>query len=143
MNESILIDIKKMLGVGEDYTVFDTDIIANINAAIGVLNEIGIGVDEFFLTGYEQKWSDLVGVKRYGFQIIKQYIYLKVKNVFDPPTSGVVLEANNNLIKELEYRLNVIYEVNTKSPNEEGGDGCDCDSLTEDQLNNLINELGG
>lgn len=110
MDESILLDIKKMLGIGTDYDVFDTDVIANINAAIGVLNQLGIGVDDFLLTDSTQTWNDLLGEKRYGFQIIKQYIYLKVKNVFDPPTSGVVLEANNALIKELEYRLNVVYE---------------------------------
>ena len=145
MDDSILLDIKKMLGIGPEYTAFDTDIIANINAAIGVLNQLGIGVDEFFLMDATQTWNELVGVKRYGFQIIKQYIYLKVKNVFDPPTSGVVLEANNALIKELEYRLNVLYEC--KKEEEEGGGGggcgCNCKPLTEDQLNNLINDLGG
>ena len=111
MDSSILTDIKQMLGIGAEYTAFDADIIANINAAIGVLNQIGIGVEDFFLEGDTQTWDDLVGPARCGFQIIKQYVYLKVKNVFDPPASGVVLEANNELIKELEYRLNVLYET--------------------------------
>lgn len=142
MDSSILTDIKKMLGIGEEYTAFDTDIIVNINAAIGTLNQMGIGVDEFYLTSGSQTWSQLLGVKRYGFQLIKQYIYLKVKTVFDPPTSGVVLESYNNLIYELNCRLKLIYEVNTE-PEGGGGGGCDCSSLTEDQLNNLINDLGG
>ena len=37
----------------------------------------------------------------------KQYIYLKVRTVFDPPTSGSVLEAYKKQIEELEWRLNV------------------------------------
>jgi len=143
MDSSILNDIKHMLGIVDEYTVFDPDIIANINAAIGTLNQMGIGVDEFYLTDASQTWNDLVGVKRYGFQLIKQYVYLSVKNVFDPPTSGVVLESYKQQIFNLECRLKLIYEVNTDSEGNPGSDGCCCKPLTEDQMNNLINELGG
>lgn len=143
MDSSILNDIKHMLGIGDDYDVFDADIIVSINAAIGILNQLGIGVDEFYLVDATQTWNDLVGVKRWGFQIIKQFIYLSVKNVFDPPTSGVVLESNKELIEELKYRLNVLYECKKSEEEGGGGCGCDCKPLTEDQLNNLINDLGG
>ena len=50
MEESILNDIKKMLGITEDYDVFDTDIMVHINGAIGILNQLGIGVEGFFLS---------------------------------------------------------------------------------------------
>ena len=91
----------------------------------------------------QQTWNDLVGVKRYGFQMIKEYIYLKTKVVFDPPTSSVVLESYKTFIYDLECRMKLIYEVNTDSEGNPSGD-CDCcKPLTEDQMQNLINDLGG
>ena len=111
MEESILNDIKSMLGLNEGYIVFDTDIVAAINAAIGVLNQIGIGVEGFFLTSSTQTWSDLLGESRLGFQIIKEYVYMKVRTVFDPPTSGFVMDSYKQLIQDYEYRLNVMYET--------------------------------
>ena len=136
MEESILNDIKQMLGlIDPTYTVFDTDIMVAINAAIGILNQIGIGVEGFFLTGAQQKWSDLLGSKKYGFQNIKQYVYLKTKVTFDPPTSSFVMDSYQQLIKELEWRLNVIYETNEKAKKDSG---CDCEGLTPDQLHSLV-----
>ena len=37
--ESILNEIKKMLGPGETYDHFDTDLIIHINSALNVLNQ--------------------------------------------------------------------------------------------------------
>ena len=120
MEESILNEIKKMLGlIDQDYTVFDNDIIVAINSAIGVLNQIGIGTEGFFLTGSNQKWSDLLGTNKLGLQMIKEYVFIKVRIAFDPPTASFVLDSYNNIAKELEWRLNVIYETSTKSS--EGG----------------------
>ena len=41
--ESILTSIKKLVGIAEDYTVFDTDFIIYINSAFATLNQLGIG----------------------------------------------------------------------------------------------------
>ena len=134
MEESILNEIKQMLGINDpSYTVFDTDIIVAINAAIGTLNQVGIGTEGFFLTSAQQKWSDLIGSKKLGFQMIKEYIFMKAKVAFDPPTASFVLDSYNNIIKELEYRLMVIYESTAKS-----SEGCDCEGLTPDQLHSLV-----
>ena len=38
---------------------------------------------------------------------IKEYVCLKVKKIFDPPSSSFVLEAYNNEIAELEWRLHI------------------------------------
>lgn len=120
MEESILNDIKKMLGIIDpEYTVFDADIMVSINAAIGILNQLGIGVEGFFLTDSTQIWSDLLGESRLGFQLVKQYVYLKTKLVFDPPTSGFVLDSQQQLINELVYRLNVVYETKDKETEDE------------------------
>ena len=140
MEESILNDIKKMLGITEDYDVFDTDIMVHINGAIGILNQLGIGVEGFFLSTATQTWKDLLGEKELGFQNVKQYIYLKTKVVFDPPTSGFALDSMQALIKETEWRLNALYEVETKKKEESG---CDCNALTPDQMHSLIDLIDG
>ena len=141
MEESILNEIKHMLGlIDPEYTVFDTDIKVAINAAIGVLNQIGIGVEGFFLTNSTQTWKDLLGEDDLGFQMIKQYIFMRTKIAFDPPTASFVLDSYNNIIGELEYRLNIIYEINKKDREESG---CDCHGLTPDQLNSLVDLLSG
>lgn len=141
MEESILNEIKRMLGlIDPTYTVFDTDITVAINTAIGILNQIGIGVEGFFLTNERQTWKDLLGEDNLGFQMIKEYIYMKTKTIFDPPTASFVLDSYNNILNSLEYRLNVLYEVNKKD--KESGSGCDCHGLTPDQLDSLIDLIG-
>lgn len=137
MEESILNEIKRMLGIIDpEYVVFDTDIIVHINAAIGILNQIGIGTEGFFLINSSQTWKDLLGTSDIGFQLIKQYVFLKTKIAFDPPTASFVLDSYNNIISNLEWRLNVLYEVSNKEKEESSG--CCCEGLTPDQLNSLI-----
>lgn len=108
--ESILTSIKKMLGIQEDYTNFDTDIIININTVFGILNQLGIGPKEGFkIEDSGQTWEDYIS-EGDDLEAIKTYIYLKVKIVFDPALSGTVMEANKEIIRELEWRLNMHHE---------------------------------
>jgi hypothetical protein len=102
---SILNTIKKMLGMEIDYNAFDTDIIVNINSAIMILRQLGVGPPKgFFITGETETWDDLIGSSRL-YDGVKTYIYLKVKSVFDPSTSTAASEASKEMIKELEWRL--------------------------------------
>ena len=39
--------------------------------------------------------------------MVKTYIYMKVRLIFDPPTISSVIDAYKNQIAELEWRLNV------------------------------------
>lgn len=146
MTNSILNDVKHYLGITEsDYDVFDLDLMAHINAAIGVLNQIGIGVQDFFLVGPEQQWVDLMGTDKIGFQIVQQYIYLKVRVTWDNSTmSGTVLNSYEALIKEYEYRLNVMYETNgVPDPKDPSPQYCDHEALTPDQIHGLLDILDG
>ena len=103
--DSILNTIKKMLGMEADYNAFDTDIIMNINSAIMILRQLGIGPPKgFSITGETETWDDLVGSSKL-YDGVKTYIYLKVKSVFDPSTSTAASEASKEMIKELEWRL--------------------------------------
>lgn len=107
MNESILISIKKLLGLTANDNSFDTDIIIHINTALMVLNQLGVGPEEgFSIESSEEDWSDFVDDKEH-LDAIKTYIYLKVKIVFDPPQHGPTEDALKESIREYEWRLNV------------------------------------
>lgn len=122
--DSILVSIKKLLGIESEYTHFDQDIIMFINSALLSLNQLGIGPTEgFSITDNTQVWTDLLGTRK-DVDAVKQYIYLKVRLVFDPPTNSFLVEAINRQITELEWRLNVQAETTLLvevTPTGEGG----------------------
>lgn len=109
MDESILTSIKKLLGISEEYTQFDNDIIMHINTVFMNLTQLGVGPSAgFYIEDDSASWSDFVDIENNApLQAIKTYIYLKVKLLFDPPLSSSVIEAMNRQIAELEWRLNV------------------------------------
>lgn len=110
--ESILLTIKKLLGITEEYTHFDTDAIVHINSAIMTLRQLGVGPTEgFSITGKEETWADYLGDDAKLIEGVKTYIYLKTKLVFDPPQSSIVLESIKEMISEYEFRLNHEYEL--------------------------------
>lgn len=112
--ESILTSIKKMLGIEEDYTHFDPDIIVHINSAFSILRQLNVGpVDGFFIENSASTWSDFVPDSK-RIQMVKTYVYLQVRIMFDPPATSTVMEAFRSQIKELEWRLNVEVDPNTK-----------------------------
>lgn len=104
MQESILTSIKKLLGITEDYTHFDTDVIMHINSVFMILMQLGIGPAEgFSITGDSEVWSDFLSDATW-FESVKSYVYLKVKLIFDPPQSGMLLNAMEKQISEFEWR---------------------------------------
>ena len=111
--DSILNSVKAMLGITPDYDPFDNELIMHINSVFMVLHQLGVGPSERFeIEGADEEWSDfLKGGTKLG--LVKSYMYLKVRQLFDPPTSGGALEAIDRQIKEFEWRLNV--EVETPS----------------------------
>lgn len=105
--DSILNSVKKMLGITEEDTSFDEDIIMHINTVFMIIHQLGAGPDGgFSISDEESTWDDYFGEEQ-PLESIKSYMYLKVRSIFDPPTSGAVKEAVNNNIKELEFRINV------------------------------------
>ena len=104
---SILATIKKMLGLDDDYTPFDMDVIMQINSALMKLTQLGIGPEEGFeICDYTSTWDDFLtnGIKLGGVQ---NYVYLQVKMLFDPPTNSYVLDAMKQQAEEIGWRLNV------------------------------------
>ena len=110
MEESILNSIKKLLGPSASDEHFDQDIIMNINASISILTQIGLGPSEGFVIEDDSAiWSDLIGEVK-NLELVKTYVYLKAKMVFDPPSSGTITESYNKIISEYESRISYIVD---------------------------------
>ena len=105
--ESILTSIKKLLGIAEEYTHFDADLIMHINSVLSILTQIGVGPAEGFSIKDESSvWEDFVPDNA-KLEFIKSYVYMKVKLLFDPPISSAAIESINRLTSELEWRIQV------------------------------------
>ena len=113
-NESILTEIKKMLGLASDYNAFDTDIKIYINTALSRLAQLGVTpVDGATLkiTGTNETWTGLFG-ENDKLNQIQSLIYLKVRLLFDPPASATIVQVFKSQIEELEWEINVEAESN-------------------------------
>ena len=107
MEQSILISTKKILGIAEDYTVFDLDIITHINSAFSTLTQLGVGPAEGFMINDETEvWTDFIA-DDLQYNSVKSYVFLRVRQLFDPPTTSYLISASERQIQELEWRLNI------------------------------------
>lgn len=106
--ESILADIKKLLGIPNEVTHFDRDIVIFINAAFAALFQLGVGPNEhaYKIAGAENTWDEFIGTEE-NIENVKTYIYMSVKLAFDPPSTGPAMQSLKDLLKETEWRLNV------------------------------------
>ena len=111
MEPSILISTKKVLGIGESYTAFDPDIVMHLNSAFSTLNQLGVGpANGFFITDETDIWDDL-DIPDNQLHLVKTFVFLKTRILFDPPGTSFLMEAMSNQIKEFEWRLNVFREM--------------------------------
>lgn len=106
--ESILTSIKKMLGIADNYTHFDADIIMHINSVLMTLTQIGVGPSSgFYIEDETTAWTEFIPDMT-KLQAVKTYVYLKVRLLFDPSSLGsATLAAYERQIQELEWRLNI------------------------------------
>jgi len=114
-SSSILDSVKKLLGISEHDLGFDNEIRDLINAEFLTLHQLGIGPEEgFSISGPDDKWYSYTDNPHLQ-DAVRQFVYLRVRLVFDPPASSTVAEAINNRIGELEFRLNVQAEGDAAS----------------------------
>jgi hypothetical protein len=107
MEQSILNSTKKILGISDDYTVFDLDIITHINSALSTLTQLGVGpASGFMIEDDTAEWADFIE-DDIQYNAVKSYVYLKVRSLFDPPTTSYLISAVDKQIAEFEWRLNV------------------------------------
>ena len=109
MEDSILISTKKVLGIADDYTAFDLDIITHINTSFSILTQLGVGPTEGFMIEDESAvWDDFVSIDDdIQLNSVRSYVFLKVKQLFDPPTTSYLIDSQERQIAQLEWRLNV------------------------------------
>lgn len=105
--DSILDSVKQQLGITSDYNAFDSELILHINSVLRILNQLGVGKLGFEISDSKSKWSDFLGDKENILSEVKTFVYLKVRYFWDPPSVGSHMTALENVLKELEWRINV------------------------------------
>ena len=124
MTDSILTSIKKLLGIVEADTSFDSELIMLINSALMVIMQEWYGMDHAFrIEDKTATWDEVLGEDEVDYEGIKQYIFLRVKLVFDPPSNSSVIEAMRKEMEDLEWRMyvwkdNVRIDDEHKTPEE-------------------------
>ena len=107
MTDSILDSVKVALGILPEYTHFDDTLIMHINTVFSILTQLGVGPDSgFSIHDNTTEWPTYISNVT-TIEMVKSYMIKKVGLLFDPPASSSIMEAQKNLISEMEWRLNV------------------------------------
>lgn len=102
--DSILTSIKKLLGIQEDYTHFDPEIIVHINSVFVILNQLGVGPDEVFsISDDTTTWNQFLTDGK-EIKLVESYMYLRVRLLFDPPANSFLVNSIEKQIEEFEFR---------------------------------------
>lgn len=119
MENSILTSTKKVLGLSAEYTAFDQDIITHINSTFSILNQFGVGpIEGFGIEDAAAEWADFVVDPKLE-RMVRTYMFLKVRMLFDPPGTSFLISAMNDQIQEHEHRLIIFIEDLVSFPVEE------------------------
>lgn len=100
---TILDDIKKQIGIVPEYTAFDDQLLMCLNSTFATLHQLGVGPETGFSVDKDTEWDAYISTERLNF--IKSYVSMKVKVMFDPPSSSFALDALNKQIAEFEWRI--------------------------------------
>lgn len=107
---SILTSVKKNLGYEASDTTYDPDLIMYINSTFSALNQIGVGPElGYRIEDETATWVNFIGTDP-RLDFVQSYVTLKVKLVFDPPGTSFAIKAIEDLLRELEFRINMEYE---------------------------------
>ena len=115
MEGPILSSVKELLGISYEDESFDFEILMHINATLAILFQIGVEeAGDTPVIDITTTWRELFG-DRTDLEMVKTYIYFKVKSMFDPPTNSAGLESLNRVMKEFEWRINNLETINHTS----------------------------
>lgn len=120
-DDSILTSVKKVLGIPSYYDHFDRDILLHLNTVMSILNQLGVGPEEGFIVEDDSTtWSDLFDgdIDTNKMMYVKSYVCLRVRLLFDPPTSSGAIDAIERQMRELEWRITV-----TRDPRDNSEEG--------------------
>lgn len=116
MEQSILTSTKKLLGIGDDYTAFDLDILTHINSTFAIVQQLGVGpADGVVVEDSAMNWSDLE-LPLNQLSLLKSYMFLRVRTLFDPVGSGFLIAAMERQLAEYEHRLSMERENAIPAP---------------------------
>lgn len=124
MEESILKTIKQLIGCPDDFEQFDLDLMIHINLAFATLTNLGVGPKEGYrITGVDNVWSEFETDDQ-KLSLVKDYVYIKTRLLFDPPATGSLMDSLKEQLKEMEFRLYILYypisEDDKKGENDDG-----------------------
>lgn len=107
MEDSILTSIKNAASLSDEDNAFDQELILHINSTFMTLRQIGVGpTTPFVISDDTSTWSEFTTDESI-LPMVKSYVALVVRSLFDPPTSSSLAEAMNNKIAEYEWRLQI------------------------------------
>lgn len=119
MAENILKSIKENVGVYQYDDAFDSDIKLHINSAFSTLFQLGIGEKiPYRLDNTDATWEGMFSDYDDCIPFIREYTFLKVKLLFDPPSNSSVLDALKKELNEIEYRI--VMQLETFKEEEDG-----------------------
>ena len=109
IRESILLTVKRMIGgLDEESDVFNTDLITIINSTFMVLCQLGVGPNTpYRIDGPDNTWDEF---ECFDLEAVKEYMFLKTKQTFDPASNGATSGAYDQRAAELEWRLLIFSE---------------------------------
>lgn len=106
---TVLEDVRKVIGGDMIDPHFDQELCMHINSVLVGLRQIGVKTGTNIVND-ETLWSELVP-NIIDVESIKTWLGLKVRLIFDPPTSSYVSSAIEENLRELEFRIQL--EVDT------------------------------
>ena len=111
MSNSVLNSTKKKLGLTDDYQYFDDDQLYDyINLAFSELHQLGAGPTAgYTINDPNDDWTGFTQDPLL-LNLVKSYVYIRVRLLFDPPTTSFVLDALNKQLEELTWRINVFVD---------------------------------
>lgn len=107
--DSILSTVKAYLGIPDSDNHFNDNLVIQINSVFSILRQIGCGPSEGYqITGLSNTWDEFLQNEPEKMQLVKTYVSMKVRQLFDSPTNGTVAQALNNQIQEFESRISYL-----------------------------------
>lgn len=113
---SVLNTVKRSLDISTDDTSFDTVLILHINTVLSDLYQLGLGVygsDEHEIDDANDLWETIIGSQK-NLNMIKSYINLRVRLIFDPPQAGFTTDSFQKQVDKMEWRIKT---ATSSSPN--------------------------
>lgn len=124
LSNSILSSVKKLIGINEEDTSFDLDIMFNINAASSTLFQLGVLKKPYTVTSKDDTYHHLVpDGSEDVVNLIKMYFVYKTKLGFDSSgLTGTMSQTIKELISETEWRLMASFNPDNTFETEERGE---------------------